>query len=107
MRKSSEITARYLRYFGITGKLDSFKILFLLELRNISCFSDEQTNRRFAAQANLLQRFKEAVKDTSKISHGYVIINNSATNNYDDLRVTSNIFGEFPSLGPFPVCYTE
>ena len=94
---------KYLPCFGIMGKTFDQKLDILFKIIT----RDAQTNSRFAAQAYLLKRYKEALKDTSKLNYGYIIINNSAANDCDDLRVTTNLFGEFPSLGPFPVCYTD
>ena len=51
------------------------------------------------------KRFKACQEDIEKHPHSYCVINNSPKLESPDLRVQTNIFGENPAIGKFPIFY--
>ena len=73
----------------------------------MNVLSDAKTNSRLTNQLELKSRYLNCLKDISHLQHGYCIINNSPFIESENLRVQTNIFGEFSQLGPFPIAYTD
>ena len=62
---------------------------------------------QFSVNVRSFLDFEECLKDSEKVNHGYVVLNNSSKNRHDELRVSFNIFGEFKRFGPFPIFYVD
>ena len=72
-----------------------------------SNFGDAKTNSRLTSQLELRERYNRCLKLITPYAHGYCVINNSPFLESESLRVGTNIFGENPSIAPFPIFFTD
>jgi len=54
----------------------------------------------------LKSRYQTCMDFLEREKHAYCAINNSPHVEDPDLRVQTNLFGDFPKLGPFPIFFT-
>lgn len=68
--------------------------------------SDTKTNLLYAQQMGLRERFQRCVAQTAREKYAYCIINTGLHCESESLRIQTNIFGEFESLGNYPLLFT-
>lgn len=88
---------------GKWGKTIRLNTEIFILFRN---YGDSKTNNRLTNQMGLKERYVDCMSFIAKEKHAYCIINNSPHVDNEELRVQTNIFGEFTKILPFPILFT-
>ena len=68
-------------------------------------YGDITSHTEFSRRLGVKKYYEEWLQDAENVKHAYIVINNSSNIPDENLRMSTNLFGELKKFGEFPVYY--